>query len=47
MLNEMSYANIQLYCASLPTYNTNKDDDNEVVNADDPSNKDKLKKLFN
>lgn len=44
----MSYANLILYGASLPTYSSKKDknksrsQDEEIIKADDPRNKDRV-----
>lgn len=48
----MSYANLLLYGASLPSYHNKKqgkDKDGkqqEVIKADDPRNRDKVKQFF-
>jgi hypothetical protein len=48
-LYDISYANVILYSAVIPTYkSTNKEDDKgEVINADDPANRQKLMDIFN
>lgn len=50
VLHEISYANCILYGASLPTYESKKKDekkkDEEVIKADDPSNKERVSKLI-
>lgn len=43
----MSYANLVLYGASLPTYSSSKNDksksrDRDVIKADDPRNNDRV-----
>lgn len=49
VLYEMSYANLQLYGASLPTYKKPKDKDKDAdskhdnIDAGDPKNKDKVR----
>ncbi len=51
VLYEMSYANMIMYGSVLPSYN-NKDkgadnnNDNEVINADDPKNRDKVRSIM-
>lgn len=53
MLYELSYSNLILYSASLPTYSTDeikgkdKDKDKEVINADDPKNAKEVEKFLN
>lgn len=44
----MSYANIQLYCAALPTYNNPKGekDKQQVINGDDPAMADAIDKII-
>ncbi len=48
VLYEMSYANLILYGASLPTYSSKKDknksrsQDEEIIKADDPRNNDRV-----
>lgn len=46
----MSYPNLILYNAVLPTYQPRKksgtDNGQEVINADDPRNKERVKKFF-
>lgn len=49
VLYEMSYANMIMYGSVLPSYNdTNKgtEKDNEVINADDPKNRDKVRSIM-
>lgn len=47
----MSYANLLLYGASLPTYRSDKKDKRgrkqEKINADDPSNNKRIQELIN
>ena len=48
----MSYANLTLYGASLPTYKSHKDkakgeNIGEKINAGDPKNKDKVRAVLN
>ena len=48
----MSYANLTLYGASLPSYQSNKDkakdgNSGEKINAGDPKNKDKVRAVLN
>lgn len=49
VLHEMSYANMLLYSASLPTYRKPKTEDkktrqqHETIDAGDPRNKDKVR----
>lgn len=42
ILYEMSFANVRLYNAVLPSYSTQKDnkDSDKILNGDDPRNKD-------
>lgn len=48
----MSYANLMLYCATLPSYEgkekdeKEKNDDNEVIKADDPKNREKTRQIL-
>lgn len=52
MLYEMSYANMALYSAVLPSYRKPKDKDGKkrgrrkAVKVDDPGNREKLRKIF-
>lgn len=52
IINEMSYANMLLYTASLPTYQkTDKGEnkgkpDTDIVRADDPKNRDIVRKMI-
>lgn len=52
VLYEMSYANMQLYSASLPTYKKPKTGDSkpgekqEIINAGDPKNKDRVREFL-
>lgn len=49
VLYDLSYANLTLYGASLPTYKSPKDSkagDNEVINGDDPEKQAEIDKLF-
>lgn len=50
VLYDMSYANIIMYSACLPSYTSGKDkkgnDDDEVINADDPRNRDKVRQIL-
>lgn len=53
VLYELSYVNLTLYGASLPSYkkleNKNKDgvhSDNQVINGDDPEKQAEIDKLF-
>lgn len=49
----MSYANVILYGATLPTYISKRDKDGKdketqpVIRADDPNNRDKVMQFFN
>lgn len=48
-MHDMSYANIMMYCAVLPSYDFDKDKDkkhDKVINADDPSNKAEVHKIM-
>lgn len=53
VLYDLSYANLILLGATLPSYNSekNKSDraksNEEVINADDPNNKEKVRQFFN
>lgn len=43
----MSYANVMLYSATLPDYNKRTDKNGKpVINADDPKNKEVLRKIL-
>lgn len=48
----MSYANMIMYGAVLPSYKSGKKnksgkaDDNEVINADDPRNREKVRRIL-
>lgn len=47
----MSYANMVMYGAVLPSYKsrkntTGKTDDNERINADDPRNREKVRQIL-
>lgn len=46
VLYEMSFANLTMYSAVLPSYDTKKTKDEEVISADDPSNADKVLAMF-
>lgn len=51
VLYEMSYANMIMYGAVLPSYKSHKKNetgkaDNEKINADDPRNKDKVRSIL-
>lgn len=46
ILYELSYANLILYSSSIPGYDDEKQEDEDVINADDPKNKEKIKKLL-
>jgi hypothetical protein len=51
VLYEMSYANMIMYGSVLPSYGdknkgADKDNDNEVINADDPKNRDKVRSIM-
>lgn len=43
----MSYANAVLMSASVPTYVSEDDKGEEIINGDDPANKQRLRELFN
>lgn len=54
VLYDLSYANLILLGATLPSYNSEKSksdraskSNEEVINADDPNNKDKVRQFFN
>ena len=44
----MSYANMLMYASVLPSYNESKKEDknNEIIDADDPKNRDKILKIL-
>ena len=44
ILYELSYANLILYCSVLPSYDDEKE--NEIINADDPRNREKVKNIL-
>lgn len=49
VLYEMSYANMIMYSSVLPSYNDKSkqpEDSNEVINADDPANRELVRKLM-
>lgn len=50
MLYDLSYANLTLYGASLPSYRSPKDKKggggNETINGDDPERQAEIDKLF-
>lgn len=50
VLYKMSYANIRLYNAVIPTYSSAKDKDKEngdkIINGDDPANRGKINKAM-
>lgn len=50
VLYDMSYANVIMYSAVLPSYNSKKKDraghNQKVIKADDPSNKEEVRKFF-
>lgn len=51
VLYDMSYANVIMYSAVLPSYNTKKKDgaghsNQKVIKADDPNNKEEVRKFF-
>lgn len=49
VLYQVSFANLTLYSAVLPSYDSRKDakpEDNEIIKADDPANADKIKAMF-
>jgi hypothetical protein len=49
VLYEMSYSNIIMYSSVLPSYDSDSDNDkknNEIIDADDPANKEKIKRLL-
>lgn len=54
VLYDLSYANLILLGATLPSYNSEKgktdrvrNGNEEVINADDPNNKEKVRQFFN
>ena len=52
VLYNMSYANVIMYSASLPTYDTDKDkekkqeEEQEVIKVDDPKNRQRVKQIL-
>ena len=46
VLYDMSYANIILYGATLPSFRKGKDDKDDTIQADDPNNTEKLKAMI-
>lgn len=52
VLYDMSYANMIMYGAVLPSYKSHKKNetgkagDNEKINADDPRNRDKVRQIL-
>lgn len=50
VLYGLSYANLVMLSATLPTYDspkTGKNDGQEVINASDPQNRQRVKEFFN
>ena len=51
VLYDMSHTNLILYGASLPAYRSPRDkggsDGDECINADDPSNRDRVRAFLN
>lgn len=54
VLYDLSYANLILLGATLPSYNSEKSStdrttkrNEEVINAEDPNNKEKVRQFFN
>ena len=50
-MHDVSYTNIMLYCAVLPSYDFDKDDKDKkqrdkAINADDPKNKAEVHKIM-
>jgi hypothetical protein len=48
VLYDLSYANILLYSAVLPSYDTGreKSKDSDTIRADDPENKEQVRKIL-
>lgn len=46
VIHELSYENLMMYSAVLPTYESPKDKNKEVVDADDPANREKLRAII-
>ena len=49
VLYDMSYANVIMYSAVLPSYNSKKKNgaaNQKVIKADDPKNRDKVREFF-
>lgn len=49
VLYDMSYANVLLYGAVLPSYDNEKTEEGkseEVIKADDPANRDKVRNIL-
>jgi len=48
VLYDLSYANILLYSAVLPSYDTDreKSKDSDTIRADDPENKEQVRKIL-
>lgn len=47
VLHEMSYANVLMYLAVLPSYQDRETEERDsTIDADDPRNMDKIKKLL-
>ena len=47
VLYELSYANIILLGATLPSYDSRKQDKGETLQADDPTNAKEVERFFN
>lgn len=47
VLHDISFANVLLYNAVLPSYDSNRQDSkNDVINASDPKNKEAVHKVL-
>ena len=46
-MHEISYANLLMYCSTLPSYDYGKDKKGKAVNADDPRNNAKILAILN
>ena len=42
----MSLQNITMYNAVIPSFDSSDNKDNEIINADDPKNKDLINKIL-
>lgn len=46
VLNNISYTNLILICATLPSYDSNNSNRHETIDADNPNNKNEVEQFF-